>query len=183
MTMEENKKEGEVNAAGTVASPDNSHTSIGSDPFAKCETERDEYLRGWQRAKADLANYKKDEAQRLEEFATYNLQNFLREIIAVLDTFDLGIAALAKHGPVEKGMYLIRTQLEDILGKYGVSRIPFARGAPFDPSVAEAIAEEASDLPEGGVIEEIEPGYRLHDKVMRPARVKVSKGKSQLRSQ
>lgn len=140
-----------------------------------CRKERDEYLAGWQRAKADFINYKKEEARRMEEMAKYQAEDILFDLIGVLDNFDLGIAALEKQGAVERGIYMIRTQLEDLMKRRGLSRIPIAIGQPFDPAIAEAIAEGDSDHPPGSVIEEIEAGYRLHEKVLRPARVKIAK--------
>jgi len=140
-----------------------------------CQKERDEYLAGWQRAKADLLNYKKDEARRLEEIAKYQLADLFAELLTVLDNFDLAIASLEKQGPVEKGIYMIRTQIEDKLKRRGLVRISIQAGEPFDPAVAEAIAETESDLPAGTIVEEIEPGYRLHEKILRPARVRLAK--------
>lgn len=140
--------------------------------------ERDEYLAGWQRAKADLLNYKKEEAERLQEFAKYHNADLVLEMIGVLDSFDLGLAALEKQGAVEKGIYMIRAQIEDVLKKRGLARIEVKKGGEFDPALMEAIAETDSDLPEGRVVEEIETGYRLYDKILRPARVKVSKGRT-----
>lgn len=144
----------------------------------EAERARDEYLAGWQRAKADFVNYKKDEMQRLEEIAKYGTEDLIRECIGVMDNFDLGIRALEKQGPVEKGVYMIRAQIEDMLRRRGLERIPMAPGDVFDPMHAEAIAEVPAELPQGAVVEEIEAGYRLHGKVIRPARVKVSKGQS-----
>ncbi len=147
--------------------------------LAEAEQKAEEYLAGWQRAKADLINYKKDEMKRLEEIARYGSEDLLRELVTVLDNFDLGIAALEKQGPVEKGVYMIRTQISDILKKRGLQKIEIKVGEQFDPSIAEAIAEGDSDLPHGAVMEEIEAGYKLFDKVIRPARVRISKGKTQ----
>jgi molecular chaperone GrpE len=98
------------------------------------------------------------------------------ELIAVLDSFDLGIAAMEKQGGVEKGVYMIRTQLEDALRRRGLERIAVSAGEPFNPSVAEAVAESESERAPGCIVEEIERGYTLHGKVLRPARVKISKG-------
>lgn len=140
-----------------------------------CRKERDEYLAGWQRAKADFINYKKEEARRLEEMAKFQAEDILFDLIGVLDNFSLAIAALEKQGPVERGVYMIRTQLEDLMKRRGLARIAIAIGEPFDPSVAEAIAEGESEHPPGSVIQEIEAGYRLHNRVLRPARVKVSR--------
>jgi molecular chaperone GrpE len=144
--------------------------------LAETEAKAEEYLAGWQRAKADFANYKKDEIQRFEEFAKYSSADLIKEFINVLDSFDLAIAALQKNGPVEKGVYMIRTQIEDILEKRGVEKIGIKIGSDFDPGVSEAIAVVESEEPEGKVLEEIEAGYRLYGKVLRPARVTISKG-------
>lgn len=151
----------------------------GGDPaarLAEAEQARDEYLAGWQRAKADLINYRKDEAKRLEDVAKYGSEDLIKDLIGVLDNFDLALRSWEKEGPVEKGIYLIRTQIDDILKKRGLSKIDVKEGDPFDPAVAEALTEVPSSLPEGSVVETIEAGYRLHEKVLRPARVIVSKG-------
>jgi molecular chaperone GrpE len=143
----------------------------------KAEADRDQYLSGWQRAKADYLNYKKEEQVRLGEIARYTSEDMMREMVTVLDNFDLGLQALEKAGPVEKGVYMIRSQIEDLLKKRGLEKIPLKPGDAFDPAVAEAITEGESEQPPGTVAEEIEPGYRLYDKVLRPARVKLSKNK------
>lgn len=160
----------------------NSNKSGGSEEtgglkeaLEKCERGKSEYLAGWQRAKADFINYKKDELRRLEEVARYGNEELISELITVLDNFDLGLSALEKAGPVEKGVYMIRSQIEDILKKRGLEKIHIKIGELFDPAVSEAIAEAESDKPPGTVLEEIEPGYRLYDKILRPSRVKVSK--------
>jgi molecular chaperone GrpE len=144
--------------------------------LAKLEAERGEYLAGWQRAKADYLNYKKEESARLGEVAKFAAESLIKEMVTILDNFDLGLRALEKSGPVEKGVYMIRTQVEDTLRKYGLSRLDLPEGSPFDPATAEAIAEKESSAPPGTVAEVIEPGYKLHDKVIRPARVIISKG-------
>lgn len=145
--------------------------------LVETEAQRDEYLGGWQRAKADFMNFKKAEMQHLEEVAKYGNVDLIKDLISVLDNFDLGLRALEKAGPVEKGVYLIRSQIEDILRKRGLVKIEVKSGDEFDPSIAEALSEVSSERPPGIVVEAIEPGYRLHDKVLRAARVIVSKGK------
>ena len=137
--------------------------------------ERDDYLAGWQRAKADFANYKKDEARRIEEFAKMAAEAIIEDCIGVLDNFDLAITAMEKAGNVEKGIYLIRTQFGDILKKRGLERVNAASGDAFDPAFMEAIAEVEAEGPPGSVADEIEPGYRLQGKVIRPARVRLIK--------
>jgi molecular chaperone GrpE len=141
----------------------------------KLKRERNEYLAGWQRAKADFINYKKDELHRMEKVAKYGEEELMRELVAILDSFDLGINAMERKGEVENGIYMIRAQMEDVLKRYGLSKIHVEPGDHFDPAVHEAIVEVESDSPPGTIVEEIEPGYRLHEKLIRPARVKVAK--------
>ncbi len=169
--MEEDKKEAEDLTKKSDLTPE--------EKLAECEKQRDEYLGGWQRARADFLNYKKDEVKRFEELARFSSEDILRQLIGVLDSFDLGLAALEKAGKAERGIYMIRSQLEDILKQRGLEKISVNVGQKFDPMIAEAIAEAESDQPAGTVLEEIEPGYRLYDKIVRPARVRISKGRNQ----
>ena len=143
--------------------------------LAALEKQRDEYLNGWQRAKADFINYKKEEMKHLEDIARYGSEDLIKDLIVVLDNFDLGLRSLEKAGPVEKGVYMIRTQIEDILKKRGLVRIDLKPGDAFDPMIAEALSEVVAERPPGSIVEQIEPGYRLHDKVLRAARVIIAK--------
>jgi len=143
------------------------------DDLKKSRDERGDYLAGWQRAKADLINYKKDEGKRLEEFARFATGDLIGDITQVLDSFDLALKhAMPKD--VEQGIILIRSQLEDTLKRRGLEIIS-ALGQPFDPSRHESVGEAESDGPEGMVSEELQKGYSLNGKVIRPARVKITK--------
>lgn len=145
------------------------------DELAKCQKEKDEYLDGWKRAKADLINHKKDEAKRFEIMVKFSQEAMIRDLISVLDSFDLAVLALERDGKAEKGIYLIKSQLEDNLKKYGLEKVIVSVSQPFDANFQEAIAAVESDKPSGTVIEEVERGYLLHGKLIRPARVKVAK--------
>ena len=143
--------------------------------LAHCEAEKKEYLDGWQRAKADLANYKKDETRRFDEFVKFAAEGVIAEAIQVLDSFDLALQhAMPKQ--VERGIVLIRSQLEDILRRRGLEALP-AQGQKFDPVLHESMGEVESDGESGWVAEELQKGYILHGRVLRPARVKISKKK------
>ena len=145
----------------------------------QCKRERDEYLDGWRRAKADLINFKKDEAERLSALLRTGNENIVRDLITVLDSFDLGIIATGESNPaVMKGMVLIKTQLEDVLKRHGLEKIAVAKGEMFDPAKHEAIGEMHSEYPDGAVAEEVERGYMLYGKVIRATRVRVSKGEA-----
>lgn len=156
---------------------DEPQDQVPNSELEEMKKQRDEYLAGWQRAKADFINYKKEEMLHLREVAKYGSEDLIKDLILVMDNFDLGLRALEKTGLVEKGIYLIRSQIEDILKKRGLQRIEVKLGDAFDPTIMEAITEIESDLPHGAVVEEIEPGYRLHEKVLRASRVIVSGGK------
>lgn len=140
--------------------------------FKNCREERKEYLEGWQRAKADLINYKKDEAKRFEEMAKFASEDLIGEAAQVLDSFDLAL----QHGmpkDMENGVVLIRSQLEDIMRRRGLEVIR-ALHQKFDPNLHESVGEVESDGEEGLVAEELQKGYKLGGRVLRPARVKVS---------
>lgn len=170
--MEDNLNNNNDNKDGT-ANIDNHDKA--SDNFSKCLKERDEYLDGWKRAKAELINYKKDEAKRFEIIMKFSNEALIREIIKVLDSFDLALNSLEKEGKAEKGIYLIRAQLEDILKQNGLERIAVSMGQQFDPAFHEAVASVESDKESGIIIEEVERGYFLNGKLIKPARVKVVK--------
>ncbi len=138
----------------------------------KCAAEKKEYLDGWQRARADLSNYKKDEAKRFEEFGRFAAEGVIAEAVAVLDSFDL---ALQHEMPkdVEKGLVMIRSQIEDILRRRGLE-VMQPLGQKFDPAYHESLGEVETDGEEGVVVEVLQLGYLLAGRVLRPARVKIS---------
>jgi molecular chaperone GrpE len=147
-----------------------------SDNLKKIEQERDEYLDGWKRAKAELINYKNDELKRINEIIRFAGEDIVREMVEILDSFDLCISSLADSDQsTAKGIHMIRTQMEDTLKKRGLERIIVSVGNQFDPSLHEAISVIESDKPSGTVIEEIEKGYMWNGKLLRPSRVVVSK--------
>lgn len=162
-----------------INNKENQKDEVGplKEKLEQAEREKNEYLDGWKRAKADLINYKKEEEKRFEDFAKFSLGVFMKELVAVLDSFDLGLTMLKDDDSARKGLLLIRSKLADILKKFGLEEMRIATGQPFDPSQQEAVAEVDSDQPVGTIIEEAEKGYRLNGRVLRPAKVKVAKGR------
>jgi molecular chaperone GrpE len=140
--------------------------------------ERDEYLNGWKRAKADLINYQKEEARRLEDVIRYSNAGLIKELITVLDSFGLALSVMEKAGKSEKGITMIKSQLEEAMRKAGVEKVTVTVGGPFDANFHEAVAEAESDKPAGSIMEVVEQGYSLQGRVIRPARVVLSKGAS-----
>lgn len=138
----------------------------------KLKQERDEYLNGWKRAKADLMNYQRDEAKRFEDMANYSREMVISDLIVVLDSFELALRA----EPQNDGLQRIRIQLEDTLKRYGLEKIKVSPGEAFDPNLHESLGEqEAQELKSGTVAVEISSGYKIKNKVIRPTRVKLAK--------
>ncbi len=135
----------------------------------KYKKEKEEYLIGWQRTKADFINARKEEDKKREEFAKLSNQFLISELLVVLDSFDLAL----KNGD-NTGFSMIKNQLDSILQKFGLETIK-AMGKQFNPQFHEAIEEIESKEKNGTVIEEIQKGYTLHEKIIRAARVKIAK--------
>ncbi len=145
----------------------------------RCEAERKEYLEGWQRAKADFINFKKDEGKRFEDMARFVIASIVEEFLPVLDSFDLAF----QHGvskEVEKGIMLIRSQFEDVLRKRGIEEIHVNAGDVFDPAKHESVGEMKSEHPPGAIADVVQKGYMFRERVMRPARVRLAKADGSL---
>ncbi len=143
--------------------------------LSKCRKERDEYLEGWKRAKADLVNYKRDEEKRFEALVKFGHEAMIRDLLTTLDSLDLAIVSVASAGKDAQGFYLIRAQLEDILKKHGLEKMKVSAGDQFDPAIHDAISVEESEKPGNTIIEEVEKGYILNGRIIRAAKVKVAK--------
>ena len=144
----------------------------------ECENLKSEYLAGWQRAKADFLNYKKEEAERIKEVSKYIIEDLILEILPILDNFYLAESKISedlKNNEYMKGVLQIKVQIQDFLKNQGIEEIR-SLGEEFNPSFHKAVEQiEKSDEKSGKIIEEIQKGYKLHNKVIRPAKVKVTK--------
>lgn len=139
---------------------------------AQCE----EYLNGWKRAKADLANNQAAEAKRLGDFAKMVGESMMKDLIAVLDSFALASNAIPETNEAKKGLLIIQAQLEDALKKHGLEKITANEGDAFDPAKHEAmVLVDGNGKPPETIAQEIERGYSLNGKVLKPARVTVTK--------
>ncbi|MBI2037227.1 MAG: nucleotide exchange factor GrpE [Candidatus Liptonbacteria bacterium] len=164
-------------AAAPPQSPQDEARAELTEKLSLCERERDEYLNGWRRAKADFVNYKNEEFKRLEEVIKFGNEDIVRDVIAVLDSLDRGSAALEAAGEKEaaSGMRRIQGQLEEMMKRRGLERMMVRPGDAFDPARHEAIAEVPAGAPPGAVAEELECGYLLNGRVVRAAKVNLSK--------
>ncbi len=144
----------------------------------ECEKIKKEYLEGWKRAQADLINYKKQESIRLSELSNYVKEEFILKILPVLDNIYLAEKKLTKELKKKswvEGVLKIKEQLLDILEKEGVEQMK-CLNTKFDPHFHEVTSEvKKQNLKPGIIIEEIKKGYFIHGKVLRPAKVKITK--------
>jgi molecular chaperone GrpE len=130
----------------------------------------------YQRLAADFENYKRRTRQELGDRTQYANEELLRKLLPILDN----LRRAMEHAPEGAdrnwfdGLRMVMRQFEDTLQAQGISTIP-AVGEKFDPSKHEAIAsEETDEHEEGTIVEEMQPGYRLHERVLRPTLVKVA---------
>lgn len=151
---------------------------ILEEQLVECQQKSEEYLIGWQRERADFSNYKKDEQKLRDDIKFYTKSKLVYEFLNIFDNFDLAL----KHMPPDlaennwaKGIMHIRQQFEMILKGEGVEEIKSV-GEKFDPSFHEALEEiEAEEKESGMILEELQKGYKLDGRVIRPSKVKISK--------
>jgi len=144
----------------------------------KCQKKTEEYLAGWQRARADFLNYKKEEMERVSGILEYALQEFILKTLPILDNFEIAEKKLPenlKNDQQIKGLLQIKTQLQDFLKNQGIEEIKSV-GEKFDPNFQEAVEIiEKEGVESGTVLEEIQKGYTIQGRVLRPTKVKVVK--------
>ena len=131
------------------------------------------------RSQADFENFRKRAAREKEDAVKYANASFLERLIPILDNFELGLNAArtgAANSPILAGMDMVAKQLTDFLTGSGVEPVN-GEGQKFDPNLHEAVAqEESANVKEGVVIRQLRKGYKLRDRLLRPATVVVSKG-------
>ena len=138
--------------------------------------ERDEYLDSLQRLQAEFENFRKRVQRDGEQRSLRAQTEVMEELLPVLDNFERAMQAAAQHDEklLTSGVDLVYSQLRDLLNRRGLCEID-AEGTPFDPNQHDAVmCQPSSEHEEGTVMQVLEKGYQLDDKVMRPARVIVS---------
>lgn len=148
------------------------------DELGAVRAQADEYLDGWQRARAEFANYKKRVTREQEEARARIAGETIGKMLGIVDDLERALRDRPADGEAAAwahGIELIYRKLMTILDSEGVEVIP-AEGQPFDPMMHEALSHEESDEhDEGQVIEVIQPGYRMGERILRPALVRVAK--------
>jgi|ERR1700722_12616522 len=141
----------------------------------KLKAERDTLVDRLARAQAEFENARRRASKEQQDFRDYAAADAIKALLPVMDSFERALTVKSEPGDFRSGVELIYKQLQDALVKMGVRVIP-AKGEPFDPHVHEAIEMvETSDAADHEVLEELQRGYKLKDRLLRPAMVKVAK--------
>jgi molecular chaperone GrpE len=141
------------------------------------EKARDEYLDLAQRTRADFDNYQKRNQRDLATERKYAQLPLASDILGPLDNLERALTAArqtGENGPLVQGVAMVQNQVLDVLRRHGIQRID-AQGKPFDPNLHQAVMQQPSgEVAPGTVVQVLEQGYTLHDRVLRPARVIVA---------
>ena len=160
----------------TVGGDQQGATATADTELQKLRAERNDLFDRLARLQAEFDNYRKRAAKENEDFRDFAVSDAARTLLPVIDSFTLALKnSAAKPEDLRKGVELIFKQLQDVLQKLKVERVP-AQGEPFDPRVHEAIEMVETDTtPDHHVLEELQPGYRIKGRLLRPAMVRVAK--------
>jgi len=142
--------------------------------IAALEAERDERVNDLKRVAADFENYRKRVARDQESLVARAHERLVKELLPVLDDLERALAAAEEHEEIklEEGVRLVHQELQAALKREGLAEIE--TNGRFDPHVHEALLSQPSEAEEGSVLEVVQKGYKLGDRVVRPARVVVA---------
>lgn len=187
--LEKPEEEAIVDDEGT--SPDardeeDSEASTEDDPEARlkaAEQKADEYYDRLLRTSAEFDNYKKRTTREMRDVVRYANEKLLKELLSVVDNLERAVTSAqqdnAEDDALLEGVRLTLNEIEKILERHNVQPVK-ALGEPFDPNFHQAMMQaESEDQPVNTVIQEMQKGYVLHDRLLRPAMVVVSKAKSE----
>jgi molecular chaperone GrpE len=146
----------------------------GDDVVAALKAERDEAIDRLKRVAADFDNYRKRAARERDELAERANERLVKELLPVLDDLERALVAVAEHeeAALEEGVRLVHRSLAQLLERQGLKQI--STDGKFDPHVHEALLSQPSDKEEGDVLDVVQKGYTLANRVIRPARVVVA---------
>jgi len=154
--------------------------------LAAARDEARQNLERWVRERADLENLKRRSTKDRADAVRYGTEGLIRDLLPIVDNLERALEHAKGAGEgkaLADGVDLVLKAFRDTLERHGVGRVDAPRGTRFDPALHEAVAhvETAADEP-NGVIEQLQPGYRLHDRLLRPALVTVAKAPGNLAS-
>lgn len=172
--QETEKAEEEKNDSADEEETESQTVEIQKSELEELKEERDELEEKYLRRTADLKNLQERTKQEKQELMKYANDNLLADLLEVMDNFDRALEQMNfDNEDVAEGVRMIKNQLDELLEKYDVEPIK-AEGEPFDPHEHEGMMrEEKEDLDEKKVLQVFKKGFKLHDRVLRPASVKV----------
>jgi len=149
---------------------------VAIDPLVAAERERDEYLDALQRLKAEFDNYRKRVARDQHELVARAAERLVRELVPILDDLERALEAAAEHeeAKLEDGVRLVHRSLAEPLAYEALPEN--ATDGGFASHTQEALLSQPSEAEEGTIIQVVQKGYTLGDRVLRPARVVISSG-------
>jgi molecular chaperone GrpE len=158
----------------TAATPDDTSTLRAE--AEKLRAERDQLVDRVARVQAEFDNARKRAAREQQEYRDFALTDALKNLLPIVDSFDRALQSKAQNlEDFRAGVELIRKQFQDALEKLGLRPIP-AKGEPFDPRLHEAIEMVDTDaVPDHHVVDELQRGYKLKDRLLRPSMVRVAR--------
>lgn len=173
----------ESNLPGSEGAQENPGATLTPEAIAELKGQAEKAREHWDmlvRVTADFDNYKKRAARERTESIKFANESMLQKLVPILDTFDMALsaAASAKEGTAQSlqtGVTMILSQLKGVLTDAGLEEID-ASGKVFDPNIHEAVSQqESADVAEGHVLQQLRKGYRLKERLIRPATVIVAK--------
>ncbi|UHA74197.1 nucleotide exchange factor GrpE [Paenibacillus sp. 481] len=179
VNVDANLEQQEGNVEGNEDSQSAQHeaNSEGNSELERVKAESDEHYQRYLRAQADFDNFRRRTVKEKEELAKYASLKLVTELVPVLDNFERALAtnpANEESDSFVKGVNMIFRQISQVLEQEGVQPMNSV-GQPFNPEYHQAIMQvESDEYEEGIVVEEVQRGYMLKDRVLRPAMVKVS---------
>lgn len=142
--------------------------------LVRLQQERDALLDRLARLQAEFDNARKRTAKEQQDFREYALADALKSLLPIVDSFDRALSTSESGPEFKKGVELINRQFHDTLGKLGLQPVE-AKGQTFDPNLHQAVQMvETEDHPDHQVIDELQRGYKLRDRLLRPAMVRVA---------
>src|SRR6201988_1757621 len=146
---------------------------VSEEEFDRLKAERDSLLGRLARLRAEFENVRKREAKERSEFRDYAVAGAVEQFLPVLDNFQLALKSKGSLEQLRTGLELVVKQMEEVLRSLNVQPVE-AVGARFDPRVHEALESiDRTDLPDHQVLDEVRRGYRIKDRLLRPALVRV----------
>lgn len=170
-----------VEAAAEVTEPvAEAEAVVNRNEFEQLKAERDQLVDRLARLQAEFDNARKRAEREKQEFRDYATGNVVEQFLPVLDNFELALKSAGTAEQMRTGVELIVKQMEDVLRQMQVQAVP-AVGTEFDPRHHEALGSvERDDIPDQHVAEEIRRGYKLRERLLRPALVRIANNPKQI---